>query len=92
METRTPIEELVKKVLSELGRLNYSYSYASGFRAFYRRMVAFAISENEKYFSIAKIDIQGVFAHIFCLCSCVFCLIKRPYKTTGIILYWTSTP
>ena len=53
METRTPIEESVKKVLFELKKLRYSYNYISGFRAFYRRMIAFAISKNEKYFSVA---------------------------------------
>jgi site-specific recombinase XerD len=53
METKLTIVELVEKVLSELERLKYSYNYLCGFRAFCRRMIVFATSKNEKYFSVA---------------------------------------
>lgn len=51
METKLPIEELVTKVLSELERLNYSYNSLCGFRAFYKRVIAFASEKEELYFS-----------------------------------------
>lgn len=51
METKIPIEELVLKVLEELERLNYSYNSLCGFRAFYKRVVAFAKEKKETYFS-----------------------------------------
>jgi integrase/recombinase XerD len=53
METRFPIEELVSKVLSELERLNYAYNTICGYRAFYKRVIAFAKEKNEGYFSEA---------------------------------------
>lgn len=51
METRLPIEELVARVLSELERLNYAYNTLCGFRAFYKRVIAFADEKGEVYFS-----------------------------------------
>lgn len=51
METRIPIEELVSKVLSELERLNYAYNTICGYRAFYKRVIAFAKEKDEIYFS-----------------------------------------
>lgn len=51
METKIPIEQLVAKVLEELERLNYSYNSLCGFRAFYKRVVAFATEKKETYFS-----------------------------------------
>ncbi|GAE93798.1 mobile element protein [Gracilibacillus boraciitolerans JCM 21714] len=51
METRIPIEELVSKVLTELERLNYAYNTICGYRAFYKRVVAFAKERNEINFS-----------------------------------------
>lgn len=53
METKPTIEELVKKILSELERVGYSSSYLSGFKAFCKRIIVFALSKNEKYFSIS---------------------------------------
>ena len=53
MENKPTIEELVQKILSELERVGYSSSYLCGFKAFCKRIVAFALSKNEKYFSIA---------------------------------------
>src|SRR5690625_5262583 len=53
METRFPIEELVAKVLSELKRLNYAYNTICGYRAFYKRVIAFVKENNEVYFSEA---------------------------------------
>ncbi len=49
--TRILIEELVSKVLSELERLNYSYNTICGYRAFYKRVIAFARAEGEIHFS-----------------------------------------
>ena len=51
METKLTINELVDKVLAELERLNYSYSSLCGFRAFYKRVIAFANEKEELYFS-----------------------------------------
>lgn len=51
METKLPIKELVAKVLAELGRLNYSHNSICGFRAFYKRVIAFANEKKELYFS-----------------------------------------
>jgi len=51
MNTKIPIAELVAKVLAELERLNYSYNSLCGFRAFYKRVIAFANERNEQYFS-----------------------------------------
>jgi integrase/recombinase XerD len=51
METRLPIEELVTKVLLELERLDYSYNSLCGFRAYYKRVIAFANEKEELYFS-----------------------------------------
>ncbi|MGP4074019.1 hypothetical protein ACTWQB_15950 [Piscibacillus sp. B03] len=51
METRLPIDELVSKVLSELERLNYAYNTICGYRAFYKRVIAFAKEKNEIYFT-----------------------------------------
>jgi site-specific recombinase XerD len=51
METRLPIKELITKVLAELERLNYSYNSICGFRAFYKRVIAFAEEKKEIYFS-----------------------------------------
>ncbi|WP_010677024.1 site-specific integrase [Bacillus timonensis] len=53
MENRIPIEELVSKVLSELERLNYAYNTICGYRAFYKRVISFAKTRNEVYFSEA---------------------------------------
>lgn len=51
METKLTINELAAKVLVELERLNYSYSSRCGFRAFYKRVIAFANEKEELYFS-----------------------------------------
>lgn len=51
METRAPIEELVGQVMKELERLNYSYNSICGFRAFYKRVIAYAKERDELYFS-----------------------------------------
>jgi len=51
METKLTINELVDKVLAELERLNYSYNSLCGFRAFYKRVIAFANEKEELYFS-----------------------------------------
>lgn len=51
METRNHIEELVSKVLSELERLNYANNTICGYRAFYKRVIAFAKERDEIYFS-----------------------------------------
>ncbi|QOY34706.1 site-specific integrase [Anaerobacillus isosaccharinicus] len=51
METKLTIEELVSKVLSELERLNYAYNTLCGFRAFYKRVVAYANAKGELHFS-----------------------------------------
>lgn len=53
METKFPIEKLVSKVLSELERLNYAYNTLCGYRAFYKRVIAFAKEKDEIYFSEA---------------------------------------
>src|SRR5699024_2604426 len=53
METRIPIEALVVAVLSELERLNYADNTISGYRCFYKRVVAFAKEKDETYFSEA---------------------------------------
>ncbi len=50
METKLTINELVAKVLAELERLNYSYNSLCGFRAFYKRVIAFANEKEELYF------------------------------------------
>ncbi len=51
METKLPINELVAKVLAELERLNYTYNSLCGFRALYKRVIAFANEKEELYFS-----------------------------------------
>jgi integrase/recombinase XerD len=51
METTISIGELVAKVLAELERLNYSYNSLCGFRAFYKRVIAFAEERKERCFS-----------------------------------------
>lgn len=51
METKLTINELAAKVLAELERLNYSYNSLCGFRAFYKRVIAFANEKEELYFS-----------------------------------------
>ncbi|MBZ9537206.1 tyrosine-type recombinase/integrase [Cytobacillus oceanisediminis] len=51
MNEKTPVEELVFNVLAELERLNYSYNSICGYRAFYKRVVAFATEKKEKYYS-----------------------------------------
>lgn len=51
METKLTINELVAKVLAELERLNYYYNSLCGFRAFYKRVIAFAKEKEELYFS-----------------------------------------
>lgn len=51
MENRIPINELVSKVLEELERLNYAYNTLCSYRAFYRRIIAFAKEKEELYFS-----------------------------------------
>jgi integrase/recombinase XerD len=51
METKLTINELVAKVLAELERLDYSYNTLCGFRAFYKRVIAFANEKEELYFS-----------------------------------------
>src|SRR5690625_1922065 len=53
METKTSIEELVSKVLSELEKLGYAYNTLCGYRAFYKRVIKFAKEKNEIYFSEA---------------------------------------
>src|SRR5690625_7732255 len=51
IEIKSPIEELVSKVLSELERLNYAYSTFCGYRAFYKRVIAFSKEKEEIYFT-----------------------------------------
>ena len=51
MKTKLTINELVAKVLAELERLNYSYNLICRFRAFYKRVIAFADEKDELYFS-----------------------------------------
>jgi site-specific recombinase XerD len=51
METKLTINELVAKVLAELERLNYSCNSLCGFRAFYKRVIAFANEKEQLYFS-----------------------------------------
>ena len=51
MKEKIPIEELTAKVVNELERLNYAYNTVCGFRAFYRRLIAFAIEKQERYYS-----------------------------------------
>jgi len=51
METKLTINELIDKVLAELERLNYSHNSLCGFRAFYKRVIAFAKEKEELYFS-----------------------------------------
>lgn len=51
METKKPINELVAKVLAELERLNYSHNSICGFRAFYKRFIAYANQKKKIYFS-----------------------------------------
>jgi site-specific recombinase XerD len=51
VETRVPIEELVGQVMKELERLNYSYNSICGFRAFYKRVIAYVKERDELYFS-----------------------------------------
>lgn len=51
METKLTINELVAKVLAELERLNYSHESLCRFRAFYKRVIAFANEKEELYFS-----------------------------------------
>lgn len=53
METKLPIEQLVSKVLAELESLNYAYNTFCGYRAFYKRVIAFANEKDEIYFSEA---------------------------------------
>lgn len=53
MTTKFPIEVLVSKVLSELERLNYAHNTLCGYRAFYKRVIAFAEEKDEIYFSEA---------------------------------------
>lgn len=53
MAIKLTINELVDKVLAELERLNYSYNSLCGFRAFYKRVIAFADEKEELYFSEA---------------------------------------
>ncbi|MGY1423915.1 site-specific integrase [Bacillus cereus] len=53
MENRIPVEELVSKVLSELERLNYAYNTICGYRAFYKKVISFAKTRDEVYFSEA---------------------------------------
>lgn len=53
MDSRIPIDELVSKVLSELERLNYADNTICGYRAFYKRVIAFAKTKDQVYFSEA---------------------------------------
>lgn len=53
METKTSIEALVVAVLSELERLNYADNTISGYRSFYKRIIAFGKKKDESYFSEA---------------------------------------
>jgi len=53
MAIKLTVNELVDKVLAELERLNYSYNSLCGFRAFYKRVIAFANEKEELYFSEA---------------------------------------
>ena len=48
---KLPIEELVINVLTELERLNYSYNTLCGYRAFYKKVVAFAKEKEQIYFT-----------------------------------------
>lgn len=51
MEMRLTIKELVSTVIAELERLGYSYNSICGFRAFFKRFIAFAETRGELYFS-----------------------------------------
>lgn len=51
MKPIIPIEKLVTNVIAELERLRYSYDSICGFRAFYKRVIAFANEKEELYFS-----------------------------------------
>lgn len=53
METKTSIEALVVAVLSELVRLDYAENTISGYRSFYKRVIAFAKEKEATYFSEA---------------------------------------
>lgn len=53
MEIKLPIVELASIVLSELERLNYAYNTFCGYRAFYKRVIAFAKEKPEICFSEA---------------------------------------
>lgn len=50
MEMRLTITELVSTVIAELERLGYSYNSICGFRAFFKRFIAFAETRGELYF------------------------------------------
>lgn len=51
MKTKLTINELVSNVLAELDRLNYSRNSLYKFRAFYKKVIAFANEKGEIYFS-----------------------------------------
>jgi integrase/recombinase XerD len=51
METKLTINELVAKVLAEHERLNYSYNSICRFRAFYKKVIAYANEKEASYFS-----------------------------------------
>ena len=82
MENKPTIEELVKKILSELERVGYSSSYLCGFKAFCKRIVAFALSKNEKYFSIA---FGADFLREKCDCPTNIITEKMPIKQRNFI-------
>lgn len=82
MGTKLTIEKLVEKVLSELENLKYSCCYLYGFRAFYRRMIAFAKNKNEKYFSVA---FGADFLREECDCTPNFPTLKMPIKQKNFI-------
>lgn len=51
MNSKLPIGELVAKVIMELERLDYSYNSICGYRAFYKRVITFAMEKKEISFS-----------------------------------------
>lgn len=51
VKSELTINELVVKVLAEMKRLNYCYNRFCTFRAFYKRVIAFANENEEEYFS-----------------------------------------
>ena len=51
MYSKKPIEELVTCILQELERRNYAENSRNCYRTFYNRVVKFAKSKGEEYYS-----------------------------------------